>query len=56
LLAVAVPVMVVNPRQVRQFARAAGRLAKTDTIDADVLAHYSEAMLTFSLTRFPDAT
>jgi transposase len=30
---------VVNPRQVRDFARATGRLAKTDAIDARVLAH-----------------
>lgn len=29
-----VPVVVVNPRQVRDFARAKGKLAKTDTIDA----------------------
>jgi transposase len=38
------PVVVVNPRQVRQFARASGRLAKTDTIDAAVLAHFAEVM------------
>jgi transposase len=38
------PVAVVNPRQVRQFARASGRLAKTDTIDALVLAHFAEVM------------
>ena len=34
LAAAGVPVAVVNPRQVRDFARATGRLAKTDTIDA----------------------
>jgi len=39
-----VAVSVVNPRQVRDFARAAGRLAKTDRIDAAVLAHFAEAM------------
>ena len=33
---------VVNPRQVRDFARAAGRLAKTDRLDAAVLAHFAE--------------
>lgn len=33
---------VVNPRQVREFARAAGRLAKTDRLDAAVLAHFAE--------------
>jgi len=37
------PVVVVNPRQVRQFAGASGRLAKTDVIDAHVLARYGEA-------------
>ncbi len=38
------PVVVVNPRQVRDFAKAVGRLAKTDTIDATVLAHFGEAV------------
>ena len=38
------PVVVVNPRQVRDFARATGRLAKTDRLDADVLAHFAEAV------------
>lgn len=37
----ALPVVVVNPRQVRDFARATGRLAKTDRIDAQVLAHFA---------------
>src|SRR5271166_6233200 len=36
------PVAVVNPRQVRDFARATGQLAKTDAIDARVLAHFAE--------------
>ncbi|MGB8356174.1 MAG: IS110 family transposase [Chthoniobacteraceae bacterium] len=40
----AIPVSVVNPRQVRDFARAKGRLAKTDSIDARVLADYGNAM------------
>jgi transposase len=44
LTAKSVPVVVVNPRQVRQFARASGRLPKTDSIDAAVLAHYAQAM------------
>jgi len=35
------PVAVVNPRQVRDFARALGRLAKTDAIDAQVLALFA---------------
>ena len=38
------PVAVVNPRQVRDFAKATGRLAKTDTLDAKVLAHFGEAI------------
>lgn len=38
-----VGVAVVNPRQVRDFARAVGRLAKTDALDAQVLAHFGEA-------------
>ncbi len=36
------PVVVVNPRQVRAFAHALGRSAKTDTIDAHVLATFAE--------------
>ena len=38
------PVVVVNPRQVRDFAKATGQLAKTDSIDAGVLAHFAEAV------------
>jgi transposase len=42
-LAVAqVPIAVVNPRQVRDFAKAIGRLAKTDALDAAVLALFAE--------------
>ena len=37
------PIAVVNPRQVRDFARSLGRLAKTDRIDAEVIAHFGEA-------------
>jgi transposase len=44
LTAAQLPVVVVNPRQVRDFARAVGTLAKTDTIDAGVLAHFAEAV------------
>ena len=40
----AIPVAVVNPRQVRDFAKASGVLAKTDVIDAAVLAHFAEAL------------
>lgn len=38
------PVAVVNPRQVRDFAKAQGRLAKTDALDAQVLAHFGDVM------------
>jgi len=44
LAAAGLPVAVVNPRQVRDFAKATGRLAKTDRIDAQVLAHFAEAV------------
>jgi transposase len=38
------PVIVVNPRQVRDFAKATGQLAKTDRIDGRVLAHFAAAI------------
>jgi len=38
------PVAVVNPRQVRDFAKATGQLAKTDRLDARVLAHFGVAI------------
>jgi transposase len=38
------PVVAVNPRQVRDFAKAIGKLAKTDAIDARVLAHFADAV------------
>lgn len=41
LAAKGVPLVVANPRQVRDFAKATGRLAKTDAIDAQVLAHFA---------------
>src|SRR5262245_28524412 len=44
LVAAGVPVAVVNPRQVRDFARATGRLAKTDALDAAVLARFAAAV------------
>ena len=44
LAAAALPVVVVNPRQVRDFARATGTLAKTDALDAAVLAHFADAV------------
>jgi transposase len=44
---------VVNPRQVRDFARATGRLAKTDRIDAGVLAAFGKAIAP-QVTKLPD--
>src|SRR5215212_3753644 len=44
LVAAAVPVQVVNPRQARDFAKATGQLAKTDRLDALVLAHFGAAL------------
>lgn len=44
LAARGVPLAVVNPRQVRQFARASGELAKTDAIDARILCAFAKAM------------
>ena len=38
------PTAIVNPRQVRDFAKATGRLAKTDAIDAETLARFAEAV------------
>jgi len=39
-----IPVVVVNARQVRDFAKAIGRLAKTDRIDAEVIAQFAQAL------------
>jgi transposase len=39
-----IAVAVVNPRQIRDFARATGRLAKTDELDAAAIAHFAEAV------------
>jgi transposase len=44
LAAAGLAVVVVNPRQVREFARASGQRAKTDRIDADVLALFAERL------------
>jgi transposase len=43
-LAAALPIIVVNPRQVRDFAKATGQLAKTDRIDADILARFADVV------------
>ncbi|MGH7363754.1 MAG: IS110 family transposase, partial [Candidatus Methylomirabilales bacterium] len=44
LAAAGLPVVVVNPRQIRDFAKATGTLAKTDALDAAVLAHFAAAV------------
>ncbi|HEX8361598.1 MAG TPA: transposase [Longimicrobium sp.] len=44
LAAHGLPVVVLNPRQVKEFARATGRLAKTDRIDAGVLAEFAQKL------------
>ena len=44
LSAADLPVVVVNPRQVRDFAKATGQLAKTDRLDSRVLAHFAAAI------------
>lgn len=44
LAGVGLPVAVVNPRQVRDFAKSLGQLAKTDKIDATLLAHFADAI------------
>jgi len=48
------PVVAVNPRQVRDFARSTGRLAKTDALDAQVLAQFAAAVRP-ALRPLPDA-
>jgi transposase len=55
LASVHLPVVIVNPRQVRDFARASGQLAKTDEIDAQVLARFAEAIKP-EPRALPDAT
>jgi transposase len=44
LAAAGLPIAVVNPRQARDFTRATGRLAKTDALDAEVLARFAQAI------------
>jgi transposase len=54
LVSADLPAVVVNPRQVRDFAKATGQLAKTDSIDAGVLAHFAEVIRP-KLRPLPDA-
>jgi transposase len=44
LVTAGIPVAVVNPRQIRDFARATGQLAKTDALDAQAIALFAEAV------------
>jgi transposase len=44
LAAAKLPVQAINPRQVRDFGKATGKLANTDAIDARVLAHFADAV------------
>lgn len=44
LSAAGLPVVIVNPRQVRDFAKATGQLAKTDALDAQVIAEFARAV------------
>lgn len=54
LAAAELPVVVANPRHVREFARSTGRLAKTDRLDAQALAHFAAAVEP-ELRPLPDA-
>jgi len=44
LIVAEIPMAVVNPRKIRDFARATGRTAKTDKIDAEAIAHYAAVL------------
>ena len=54
LAAARLPLAVVNPRQIRDFARATGRLAKTDALDAAAIAHFGAAVKP-AVRALPDA-
>ena len=54
LLDAGIPVAVVNPQRVREFARATGRLEKTDPIDARVLAEFARAVAPRSEEKLPE--
>jgi transposase len=53
LLAASIPVVVANPRQIRDYAKASGHLAKTDRLDARVLARFA-AQLQPAVRSLPD--
>ena len=54
LVSAELPAVMVNPRQVRDFAKATGQLAKTDMIDAAILAHFAQVIRP-QLRPLPDA-
>jgi transposase len=54
LAAAGLPLAVINPRQIRDFARSTGKLAKTDRLDAAAIAHFAEAVRP-PARRVPDA-
>src|SRR5262249_52491121 len=56
LLAADLPAVVVNARQVRDFAKGTGQLAKTDVIDASILAHFGEVVATVVRPLLPKET
>lgn len=56
LLEAKVPFSVVNARQIRDFARATGKLAKTDRIDAQAIAHFGEAIKPLPRACLDDST
>jgi len=56
LLSLDLPTIAINPRQARDFARAVGRLAKTDSIDADILAEFAEKIRPDPRPAIPDVT
>lgn len=56
LVVAGLPVAVINPRQAHNFAKATGQLAKTDALDAQVLAWFGEAMRPQPTPLKPEAT
>jgi transposase len=54
LLAAAIPVALVNPQRAREFARATGRLEKTDRVDAKVLAEFGRGVKLRTLEKLPE--
>ena len=53
LVAAGLPLAVVNPRRIREFAKTVGKLAKTDRLDAAVIAHFAEAVRAARHGRWP---